>query len=319
MRATPHPAQPRSRAPTAACLAGPPAPPGAAAVCALHRLSLEPRPTATCLPGPPAPPGAAARQRTDVRPHRALCQAGEPTPHHTLQVAGQPFAMASPSRHAARAVRDSRHPRSHRRCSGATHKATAGGHSVGHLSRRRGRVAVALVEMTALTLVAMLVLYVDHATANVLAGHIRAGYPSAARCASTRPSLPPDLPVRPQGARRPQLALRHLGREHEEAVGALGRDGAVRGRTSIALVNLPIKDSSGEPALPLLGRSACFPAWQDSWRSFSCGVSSRKGRKHTRRLRKDPCREEPARSRGAASRHRECPPRGDAGSVRRGT
>ena len=29
-----------------------------------------------------------------------------------------------------------------------------------------------------LTLVAMLVLYVDHATANVLADHIRAGYPS---------------------------------------------------------------------------------------------------------------------------------------------
>jgi hypothetical protein len=30
----------------------------------------------------------------------------------------------------------------------------------------------------ALTVVAMIVAYVDHATANVLAGHIRAGYPA---------------------------------------------------------------------------------------------------------------------------------------------
>ena len=180
-------------APTAACLAGPPAPPGAAAVCALHPAQPGNRgPTATCLPGPPAPPGAAARQRTDVRPHRALCQGRRTYSSSHSPSRGPAFrygvTLTSP---AARAVRDSRDsPVAPGDAVVRPARATAV--DTASVTFRDDEAAWRLryIEMTALTLVAMLVLYVDHATANVLAATSGPVIPRTARCASTRPSLP---------------------------------------------------------------------------------------------------------------------------------
>jgi PGF-CTERM motif len=113
----------------------------------------------------------------------------------------------------------------------------------------------------ALTVVAMIVAYVDHATANVLAGHIRAGYP-----AYTQARI--DLAV--------TTYLVYL-----SVVGALGiicwlatiwavKAGKrwARGAattmfalgTTIALTDLLIKDTSGDTGLPpLLGWAGMLP------------------------------------------------------------
>jgi hypothetical protein len=112
-----------------------------------------------------------------------------------------------------------------------------------------------------LTVVAMVVPYVDHATANVLAGHIRAGYPSY-------------TPARIDSAVTTYLV-------YLSAVGALGvvcwlsaiwalKAGQrwVRGAaivllvlgTGIALTDLLVRDTSGETGLPpLLGWVGVLP------------------------------------------------------------
>ena len=113
----------------------------------------------------------------------------------------------------------------------------------------------------ALTVLAVIVLYGDHATANVLAGHIRAGYPTYTQ------------------ARIDSAVTAYL--VYLSVVGALGilcwlwtiwalkagkrwaRGGAttmfVLG-TGIALIDLLIKDTSGDTGLPpLLGWAGMLP------------------------------------------------------------
>ena len=112
-----------------------------------------------------------------------------------------------------------------------------------------------------LTIAAMTVLYVDHATANVLAGHIRAGYPGYTR------------------ARIDSAVTIYL--VYLSVVGALGiicwlwtiwavKAGKRRARgaatamfvlgTGIALIDLLVKDTSGETGLPpLLGWAGLVP------------------------------------------------------------
>ncbi len=84
---------------------------------------------------------------------------------------------------------------------------------------------------------AIIVLYVDHATGNVLVGHLRAGYPSYGQVRIDAAVTTYLIYLSVLGALGVlMLALHHLGREHEEAVGALGRDGAVRSRHEHCLV-----------------------------------------------------------------------------------
>ena len=129
-------------------------------------------------------------------------------------------------------------------------------------SMRHPRSAIAATYAgLALTLVAMLVLYVDHATANVLAGHIRAGYPSYGR------------------ARIDSAVTTYL--VYLSVLGALGilswlgtiwatsarkpwarwtATGLFAVGTSIALFNLLIEDTSGDTGLPpLLGWAGLLP------------------------------------------------------------
>ena len=112
-----------------------------------------------------------------------------------------------------------------------------------------------------LTVVAMLVPYVDHATANVLAGHIRAGYPAyaQARIGSAVTTYLVYLSV--VGALgivcwlwtiRAVKAGRRWARGAATTVFALG--------TAIALTDLLIKDTSGQTGLPpLLGWAGVIP------------------------------------------------------------
>jgi hypothetical protein len=130
-------------------------------------------------------------------------------------------------------------------------------------STRPARSAVAaLYAGLGLTLAATGLLYVDHATANVLARHIRAGYPAYG-------------PARIDSAVTTYLVyLSVLG-----ALGALGWLAAIwaastakpwaRGAatalfaagTTIALFNLLVTDTSGAPGLPpLLGWAGLLPS-----------------------------------------------------------
>jgi hypothetical protein len=120
---------------------------------------------------------------------------------------------------------------------------------------------VAMYAGLALTLVAMLVLYADHATANVLASHIQAGYPRYGQ------------------ARIGTAVTTYL--IYLSALGALGilswlctiwaastrklwarwvATGLFAFGTSIALFNLLVKDTSGDAGLPpLLGWVGMLP------------------------------------------------------------
>jgi hypothetical protein len=112
-----------------------------------------------------------------------------------------------------------------------------------------------------LTVVAVMVAYVDHATANVLAGHIRAGYPAytQARIDSAVTIYLVYLSV--IGALgvicwlamiRAVKAGKRWARGAATAVFALG--------TGIALIDLLIKDTSGDTGLPpLLGWAGMLP------------------------------------------------------------
>jgi hypothetical protein len=127
--------------------------------------------------------------------------------------------------------------------------------------RRRPAMA-AMYTGLALTVVAIVVAYVDHATADVLAGHIRAGYPTYS-------------PARVDSAATAWLAILTV-------VGALGLVcwvGSIwalaSGRTwargvatvvfvlaaGVALTDLLIKDTSGDTGLPpLLGWVGVAPS-----------------------------------------------------------
>jgi len=112
-----------------------------------------------------------------------------------------------------------------------------------------------------LTVLAMIVPYVDHVTANTLAGHIRAGYPAytQARIDSAVTVYLVYLSV--VGALgvicwlatiRAVKAGKRWARGAATAVFALG--------TGIALIDLLIKDTSGDTGLPpLLGWAGMLP------------------------------------------------------------
>ena len=112
-----------------------------------------------------------------------------------------------------------------------------------------------------LTVVALIVLYVDHATANVLADHIRAGYPAyaPARIDSAVTTYLVYLSVVGAlgivcwlGTIRALKAGKRWARGAATVMFALG--------TGIALIDLLVRDTSGDTGLPpLLGWAGMLP------------------------------------------------------------
>ena len=112
-----------------------------------------------------------------------------------------------------------------------------------------------------LTLAAMIVAYVDHATGNVLASHIRAGYPTytQARIDTAVTTYLVYLSVVGAlgiicwlAAIRAVKAGKRWARGAATAMFALG--------TGIAVIDLLIKDTSGDTGLPpLLGWAGMLP------------------------------------------------------------
>ena len=112
-----------------------------------------------------------------------------------------------------------------------------------------------------LTVVALIVLYVDHVTANVLADHIRAGYPAyaQARIDSAVATYLVYLSVVGAlgiicwlGTIRALKAGKRWARGAATAMFALG--------TGIALIDLLVRDTSGDTGLPpLLGWAGMLP------------------------------------------------------------
>lgn len=128
-----------------------------------------------------------------------------------------------------------------------------------------------------LTLVAIIVPYVDHATANVLADHIRAGYPEYTQAHIDSAVTTYLVYLSVVGALgiicwlwtiRAVKAGKRWARGAATAVFALG--------TGIALTDLLVKDTSGDTGLPpLLGWAGMLPClagllavtllWRRSW------------------------------------------------------
>jgi hypothetical protein len=112
-----------------------------------------------------------------------------------------------------------------------------------------------------LTVVALIVLYVDHVTANVLADHIRAGYPAyaQARIDSAVTTYLVYLSVVGAlgiicwlGTIRALKAGKRWARGAATVMFALG--------TGIALIDLLVRDTSGDTGLPpLLGWAGMLP------------------------------------------------------------
>jgi hypothetical protein len=112
-----------------------------------------------------------------------------------------------------------------------------------------------------LTFVAIIVLYVDHATANVLADHIRAGYPAYTQAHIDSAVTTYLVYLSVVGALgiicwlwmiRAVKAGKRWARGVATAVFALG--------TGIALIDLLVKDTSGDAGLPpLLGWVGMLP------------------------------------------------------------
>ena len=120
---------------------------------------------------------------------------------------------------------------------------------------------VAMYAGVALTLVAMIVPYVDHATANVLADHIRAGYPTYTQARIDTAVTTYLVYVSIIGALgvtgwlwtiRAINAGQRWAREAATTMFVLG--------TGIALFDLLVKDTSGDTGLPpLLGWIGMLP------------------------------------------------------------
>ncbi len=112
-----------------------------------------------------------------------------------------------------------------------------------------------------LTLAAMTVLYVDHATANVLAGHIRDGYPAYTQARINAAVTTYLIYLSVAGALGVICWLaaiwavkagKRWARAAATTLFALG--------TGIALIDLLVKDTSGDTGLPpLLGWAGMLP------------------------------------------------------------
>lgn len=113
----------------------------------------------------------------------------------------------------------------------------------------------------ALTVAAVAVPYVDHATANVLASHVRAGYPSypPARIDSAVTSYLIYLSVAGALGIACWLALIRAVKAGQRWAPAAATVAFALG-TSIALTNLLVRDTSGGTGLPpLLGWAGMLP------------------------------------------------------------
>jgi hypothetical protein len=113
----------------------------------------------------------------------------------------------------------------------------------------------------ALTVVALAVPYVDHATANVLASHLRDGYPtySPARIDSAVTSYLIYLSVAGALGIACWLAMIRAVKAGQRWARAAATVAFALG-TSIALTNLLIRDTSGDTGLPpLLGGAGVLP------------------------------------------------------------
>ena len=125
-----------------------------------------------------------------------------------------------------------------------------------------GSIIAALYAGVALTIVAIIVAYVDHATSNTLADHIRAGYPTYTQtrintAATTYLVYLSIIGVLGVAAWLWTIRAVKKGKRWTRgattAIFALG--------TSIALTNLLIHDTSGETGLPpLLGWVGMLPS-----------------------------------------------------------
>ena len=121
---------------------------------------------------------------------------------------------------------------------------------------------VAMYAGVALTVVAMIVLYIDHATANVLADHIRDGYPVYTQDRTETAVTTYLVYLSTIGALgvvswfwtiRAVNAGKRWARGAATAMLVLG--------TSIALLDLLVKDTSGDTGLPqLLGWVGMLPS-----------------------------------------------------------
>jgi hypothetical protein len=127
--------------------------------------------------------------------------------------------------------------------------------------KRERSAIVAMSAGVALTVVTMIVPYVDHATANVLADHIRAGYPTYSQARIDTAVTSYLVYVSVVGALglicwiwtiRAVSARKRWARGAATAMFALG--------TGIALFDLLVKDTSGDTGLPpLLGWIGMLP------------------------------------------------------------
>ena len=109
------------------------------------------------------------------------------------------------------------------------------------VSVKHGQSAIAAMYAgLALTVVTLIVPYIDHATANVLADHIRAGlsHVHAGPHRQRRYHLP-GLCIHHRSARRHLLALDNPDRQRREAMGARRRDRDVRARNRHRPVRSP--------------------------------------------------------------------------------
>ena len=129
-------------------------------------------------------------------------------------------------------------------------------------STRYARSAIAAMYAgVALTLVAMLVLYVDHATANVLAGHVRAGYPRYGQVRIDSAVTTYLIYLSVLGALGVLSWLCTIwAASRRKPWARLVATGLFAVGTSIALFDLLVKDTSGETGLPpLLGWVGMLP------------------------------------------------------------
>jgi hypothetical protein len=112
-----------------------------------------------------------------------------------------------------------------------------------------------------LTVVALIVLYVDHATANVLAGHVRAGYPTYTQARIDRAVTTYLVYLTAVGAIGIICWLAAIWAVNTGKRWARGAAAVlfVLG-TGIALADLLVKDTSGDTGLPpLLGWAGMLP------------------------------------------------------------
>jgi hypothetical protein len=111
------------------------------------------------------------------------------------------------------------------------------------------------------TIITMIILYVDHATANVLAGHIKASYPSYSQSSVDSAAMIYLIYLSIVGALGIVSWLNVIwGASKDKGWTRWVATGIFTLGTIIALFNLVVKDTSGDTGLPpLLGLSGLLP------------------------------------------------------------